>query len=205
MISQEVDLVAGDFNGIAWRRRGKDNVGTVDEVFMETNLPTPPGPTPLEGPGSVLDSWANVCGFLKPPGFQRYWKVNKHGVFSIPRTTLGLYQPIKAALMRHGSTWTSSTGSKRGRGKIRTATHFTKRTTRGWCLCNPKRRISEVRSDHSLSSSLLRPFACDIPYFVKECVTIHSRRLCFELSLYWNNAYTSPSDLMTRLSKPFFP
>ena len=25
------------------------------------------------------------CGFLKPPGSQRFWKVNKHGAFSIPR------------------------------------------------------------------------------------------------------------------------
>ena len=29
MISQEVDLVAGDFNGTAWRHRGKDNLSTV--------------------------------------------------------------------------------------------------------------------------------------------------------------------------------
>ena len=37
MISQEVDLVACDFKGTAWRCRSRDN-GT---------LPTPPGPTPL--------------------------------------------------------------------------------------------------------------------------------------------------------------
>ena len=27
----------------------------------------------------------NVCEFLKPPGSQRFWKVNKHGAFSKPR------------------------------------------------------------------------------------------------------------------------
>ena len=85
MISQEVDLVVGDFNGTAWRYRGKDNLSTVDKAFMDSILPTPPGPTPLWGPGPIPDNWADVCGFLKPPGSQRFWKVNKHGAFSIPR------------------------------------------------------------------------------------------------------------------------
>ena len=81
MISQEVDLVAGDFNGTTWRHRGKDNLS------MDSVLPTPPGPTSL---GSILDSWADVCGFLKPTGSHRFWKVHEHGAFSIPRKTLGL-------------------------------------------------------------------------------------------------------------------
>ena len=63
MISQEVDLVAGDFNVTTWR-----NLGTVDEAFTDCALPTPPGPTPLWGPGSIPDNWADVCGLLKPPG-----------------------------------------------------------------------------------------------------------------------------------------
>ena len=28
--------------------------------------------------------WADVCGFLKPPGSQRFWKLNKHDACSIP-------------------------------------------------------------------------------------------------------------------------
>ena len=32
MISQEVDLVAGDFNGTAWRCRSRDNLSTIDEA-----------------------------------------------------------------------------------------------------------------------------------------------------------------------------
>ena len=35
MISQEVVLVAGDFNGTAWRHRGKDNFSTIDEAFTD--------------------------------------------------------------------------------------------------------------------------------------------------------------------------
>ena len=33
MISQEVDLVAGGFNGTAWRCRSKDNLSTVDKAI----------------------------------------------------------------------------------------------------------------------------------------------------------------------------
>ena len=32
------------------------------------------------------DNWADVCGFLEPPGSGRYWLVLIHGAFSI-RTT----------------------------------------------------------------------------------------------------------------------
>ena len=46
MISQEVDLVAGDFNGTAWRHRGKDNLSTIDAAFIDSILPTPLGPPP---------------------------------------------------------------------------------------------------------------------------------------------------------------
>ena len=34
MISQNIDLVAGDFNGAAWRCRSRDNISTIDEVFF---------------------------------------------------------------------------------------------------------------------------------------------------------------------------
>ena len=59
-------------------------------VQLGVEASTPPGPTPLWGPGSIPNNWADVCGFLKPPGSQRFWKVNKHGAFSIPRQALGL-------------------------------------------------------------------------------------------------------------------
>ena len=102
MISQEVDLVAGDFNGTAWRYRGKDNLSTIDDAFMDSILPTPPGSSPLWGSGSIPDIWADVCGFLKPPGSQRFWKVNKHGAFSIPRKSLGLRPTDQRC---HHETW----------------------------------------------------------------------------------------------------
>ena len=42
MISQNIDLVAGDFNGAAWRCRSRDNISTNDGVFSDCALPTPP-------------------------------------------------------------------------------------------------------------------------------------------------------------------
>ena len=70
MISQEINLVAGDFNGTAWRCSSRNNISTIDEAFSDSALPAPPGPTPLWTPGSIPNNWADVCGFLKPPGSQ---------------------------------------------------------------------------------------------------------------------------------------
>ena len=44
MISQNIDLVAGDFNGAAWHWRSRDNISTIDEVFSDCALLTPQGP-----------------------------------------------------------------------------------------------------------------------------------------------------------------
>ena len=102
MISQQIDVVAGDFNGTAWRCSNTNNICTIDEAFTDCALPTPPGPTPLLGLGSTPNNWADVCGFLKPPRSDRYWKVRMHGAFSIPRKTLGL-RPIDQSC--HHETW----------------------------------------------------------------------------------------------------
>ena len=55
---------------LPWRCRSRDNLSTVDEGFMGSILPTPPGLPPLWGPGSILDSWADVCGF------SNHWALN---------------------------------------------------------------------------------------------------------------------------------
>ena len=102
MISQDIDLVAGDFHKTAWRCRNRDNISTIDEVFSDCALPTPPGPTPLSRPGSIPNNWADVCGFLKPLGSQRFWKVSKHGDFSIHRKALGLRPNDQTC---HHETW----------------------------------------------------------------------------------------------------
>ena len=56
----------------------------IEEAFADTDLPMPPGATPLWGPGAVPGGWADVCGFLKPPDSHEKRKVRLHGAFSIP-------------------------------------------------------------------------------------------------------------------------
>ena len=153
MISQEVDSVAGDFDGTAWRCRSRNNLSTIDEAFTDSALPTPLGPTLLWGPGSIWVNWADVCGFLKPPGSDRSWKVRMHGAFSIPRRTLGLRPTDQSC---HHETWLhldfvacSNTWSKQGDHDR----HISLEEGPAACSYgNQKRRISEVMSDHSLSS-----------------------------------------------------
>ena len=72
---------------IEWRCRSKHNLIINDEAFLDSTLFTPPGPTPLWGPGPIPDNWADFCGFLKP-GFHRFWEVHGHDAFSFPRNTL---------------------------------------------------------------------------------------------------------------------
>ena len=109
MIGQQIDVVAGDFNGTEWRCRSRNNISTIDEAFTDCAWPTPPGRTPLWRPGSIPNNRADVCGFLKPPGSDRIFKVRMHGASPSHAKLLAYVQPIKVAIMRHGSTWISST------------------------------------------------------------------------------------------------
>ena len=90
MISQDNDLVACDFTGTAWRCRRRDNLSSIDEVFSDGALPTPPGPTPLWWPESIRNNWADVCGFLNMV------------LFSIPRHALGSRSSDQSC---HHETW----------------------------------------------------------------------------------------------------
>ena len=54
MDQEQVDMVAGDFNVAAWRRRSGDEQrrdSTIEEAFANTNLPIPHGLTALWGTG----------------------------------------------------------------------------------------------------------------------------------------------------------
>ena len=69
-VRYKIDMVAGDFNGAAWRKKsGEDHQrdGTIEEAFANTNLPIPNGSSPLWGPGNVPGERADVCGFIKQP------------------------------------------------------------------------------------------------------------------------------------------
>ena len=90
MLKENVDLVAGDFNGGAWRRDNRNNISIIEEAFADCALPMPPAPHHCGGPGSIPGNWADVCRFLKPPASDRQWKVRLHGAFSLPHDALGL-------------------------------------------------------------------------------------------------------------------
>ena len=94
-----------------------------------------------------------VCGFLKPPGSHRYWKVRMHGAFSIPRKALGLRPTDQAC---HHETclhldfvdW-CNTWSQQGEHDRHISV---KESPTPYQYGQQKRRISDFMSDHSLSS-----------------------------------------------------
>ena len=108
-IGHQIGLVAGDLNETAWRCSNRDNMSTIDEAFADCALPTPP--TPLWRPRSIPTTVLTSVDSSNRPiqiGIGRYACM----VLSPSRTKLSAcVQPIKAAIMRHGSTWISSIGA----------------------------------------------------------------------------------------------
>ena len=111
------------------------------------------GPHTFVGPGSIPDNWVDVCGFLKPPGSKKFWKVNKHGAFSFPRQALGLRTHDQSC---HHETWLHLyfvewsdqwNHQARHNGNIRLTERPAHAANRA-----PKRNICEVLRDHSNSS-----------------------------------------------------
>ena len=111
MIEEHADLVVGDFDGAAWRRQiGNGNLSIIEEAFAGSDLPMPPDPTPLWGPGAVPGDWADVCGFSQAS--RLLWKIESTSAWCIlhsPRYLGHSAQRIKAAIMRCGCTWPSLT------------------------------------------------------------------------------------------------
>ena len=124
MISQEVDLVADDFNGTAWRFRSRNNISTVDGAFTDCALPTPLGLTPLWD----LDQFRTT-------GQTSVDCLNHEAQIDIGRCACTVHspsreellacdQPIKVAIMRHAFIWISSTGATLGNRKVNTVDKF---------------------------------------------------------------------------------
>ena len=103
-------------------------------------------PTPLWGPGSVPNNWADVCVFLKPPGSQRFWEGTKHSAFSIPQNALETND--QTCLI-----YISSIGTTNGPNQAYYNGNISlKERPAGSTYGTQKTKISEVMSDHSLSS-----------------------------------------------------
>ena len=193
MLGEHVDLVAGDFNGAAWRRDNSNNISIIEEAFAECAVPTPPGHTPLLLPGSIPGCWADVCGFLKPPESDQHWKVRPHDAFSIPPKALGLRPPDQSC---HHETclhlefvdWRSAQSHHEGHDRR----ILLKERPAPYHCSKQKGHMSEDVSDHSLSSDI---------------ATIRTR-----LTVPCGTCTSSPSDLVTlpfqvistHASVPFF-
>ena len=93
MTQDQVDMVAGDFNGAAWRRQSSSDhrpISIIEEAFANTSLPIPPGPTPLWGPGNVPGEWTDEFGFINPLVSEKEWQLRMHGASTIPNDVLGI-------------------------------------------------------------------------------------------------------------------
>ena len=87
MCQEQIDMVAGDFNGAAWRRRsGSDPrpISIIEEALANTSLQIPPDTTQLWEPEGAPGEWADVCGVLKPPNSIRSGKYDYTVFFSPP-------------------------------------------------------------------------------------------------------------------------
>ena len=63
MIGHHTDLVAGGFNGTAWRCSNRNDISAIDEAFADCALPTPLGPTPMWS-GSIPTTGLTLIGSL---------------------------------------------------------------------------------------------------------------------------------------------
>ena len=151
MLKENVDLLAGDFNRAAWRRENSNIFSIIENAFADCALPMPPGPTPLWRPGSILGNWADV-GFLNrlnPIDRGRYGFMAP----SVPRDVLGLRPNDQSChqeawlhldfVGRHDFQPQREKPCRRILLKERSSTnHYGRKSG----------RISEIMSDHSLSS-----------------------------------------------------
>ena len=111
MIGQQIDVVAGDFNGTAWRCRNRDNISSIDEAFADCALPTPPA---LHHCGDLVRFQTTGLTSVDSLRHQVLIGIGKCACtahFPSLAKLLAYVQPIKVAIMRHGSTWISSTGA----------------------------------------------------------------------------------------------
>ena len=106
MLDENVDLVAGDFNGAAWRCDNRNNISTIEEAFADCALPMRPGSTPLWDPDRF-----RATGLLRSLNRVNPIGTGKYGFMVLSAFLMkACAPPIKAATTKHGSTSTLSCG-----------------------------------------------------------------------------------------------
>ena len=123
MLGEHVDLVAGDFDGTAWRCSSRNNISTMEEALRTALCQRRRALHPCGDQVRFQTTGLRFVGSLNrliQIGIGRYACM----VFSPSHAKLSAcVQSMKAATMKHGSTWTSSTGEK--------ASHNVKSTIKG--------------------------------------------------------------------------
>ena len=104
-------------------------------------------------PVRIPNNWADVCGFLKLQGSDRYWNVRLRGAFSIPRKAQGLRPTDQCC---HHETWLHldfvDWRNTRSHHEEPDRRILLKERPMACPYGQQRRRISEVMSDKSLSS-----------------------------------------------------
>ena len=151
MIGQQIDTVAGDFNGTAWRNSKRDNISTIDEAFVDCAFQRRRALHLCGDPDRFQTTGLTSVGSLN---CSIQIGIGRCACMVLPPSHAKLsacVQPIKAAIMRHGPSG------------FRRLAHHSITSWRAWQTNSPqetsddmslwatKTRISEVVSDHSLS------------------------------------------------------
>ena len=159
MISQQIDLVAGDFNGTAWRCRSRNNISAIDESLRHRAL--------------------HHCGDpdqFRTTGLTSVDFLNRQAPIDIGRCACTVHSPsheellacdqlIKVAIMRHGSIWTSSTGATLGNRKVNTVDTFPLKNVLRHVIMGNRKDASHERPFAFLVT--VRPFAHVVQHFAK--------------------------------------
>ena len=125
VISHNFDLVAGDFNGAAWRCRSRDNLSSIEEAFADCALPPPPGPPHLCGTWIHPGQLGRCLWFSEATWFQEILESEQtwaHFPF-LDKLSVCAHM-IKAATTKHGCTCTSSNGVTSGITRLATTGTF---------------------------------------------------------------------------------
>ena len=154
-------------------------ISTIDEAFTDCALPTPPGRTPLWGPGSIPNNWADVCGFLQPPGSDRIGKCACMVHSPSHEELLACDQLIKVAIMRHGSIWISSTDATLRNRKVNTVDTFPSKNVLRHIITG-NRKDAAVKSRATIGAPrICTPFRTRCSIFCETCTSSRSELMTF--------------------------
>ena len=115
MTGQQIDVVAGDFHGTAWRCSNRNNISTIDEAFAECIANAA---VPCTTDGTRFDY--KQLG-RRATGFR--WLLYKASIPFLAKLFV-FAQTIKVAIIRHGSTGISSSGAALNRSMMSMTDEF---------------------------------------------------------------------------------